>query len=151
MSCHSFVQNHTVTTLRGENYHASLPTMSEAAWNSILDYDSARRLEWIGDAVMAGRLSLKVYEMFPNGQFDFYTVVRSYVLSNLTFTHLMQTICDSGVGGSTALPSNKSSANIFESIVGAFYKENKAGHEFNAWFDDTFTPLIQAAEAAFRG
>lgn len=59
-----------------------------------------------------------------------------------------------GVAGSTSFPEGKGSADIFEMIAGAFYKETTANgseYDFHTWFDDTFTPLIYAADAAVRG
>jgi hypothetical protein len=49
------------------------------------------------------------------------------------------------IGGSTTFPDGKSSADAFEMVVGAFYKEmldSDLEHQFHDWFDDTFTPLI---------
>jgi hypothetical protein len=57
------------------------------------------------------------------------------------------------IGGSTTFPDGKSSADAFEMVVGAFYKEmldSDLEHQFHDWFDDTFTPLIYAADLAFR-
>lgn len=51
-------------------------------------------------------------------------------------------------------PAGKDPANLFETVVGAFYREKRESgweHDFEEWFDDTFEPLIEAAEAAFRG
>ncbi|KAJ7444909.1 hypothetical protein FB451DRAFT_73989 [Mycena latifolia] len=161
MSCHSFVQNHILAVITGVGYSAKLPAASEEAWDSILADGSTseaerRRLEWVGDSVMRGRTSLKVYEMFPQGNVDLYTTVRSFVLSNATFRQLMQKIGAVGVGVSspTSFPAGKIPADIFEMVVGAFYNEKRETgyeHEFDEWFDDTFMPLIEAAEAAFRG
>ncbi|KAJ7046988.1 hypothetical protein C8F04DRAFT_1062398 [Mycena alexandri] len=152
-SCFTLVQTHLVSVIDGATFHAKLPEMSEESWDSISDANASesRRLEWLGDSAMAGRLSLKVYEMFPEGEVDFYNLLRSYVLSNVTFTHLMQKI---GTDVSIMFPEGKMSADVFEMVVGAFFKEKLYEgyeHEFHEWFDDTFEPLITAADAAFRG
>ncbi|KAJ7709709.1 hypothetical protein B0H17DRAFT_868931, partial [Mycena rosella] len=151
------VQNHLVATIDGPRYHAKLPTMSDEAWDSISDDGSIfkaerRRLEWIGDSAMSARTSIKVYEMFPHGGVDFYTVVRSFVLSNETFSHIMQKIGPLCLACVAPFPAGKYPADLFETVVGAFYKEKRESgweREFDEWFDDTFTPLIEAADAAF--
>ncbi|KAJ6597082.1 hypothetical protein DFH09DRAFT_858278, partial [Mycena vulgaris] len=150
------VQDHIVATINHAGHCAQLPTMPEEAWDSVLDDDSQqrRRLEWVGDSVMRARMSRKVYEMLPEDSVDCYDVLRSCVLSNVTFRHLMQKIGASGVGGAaTPFPKGKCPADLFETVVGVFHEEksdNDQQDEFNEWFDDTFTPLIRAAEAAFR-
>ncbi|KAJ7172299.1 hypothetical protein C8R46DRAFT_1348745 [Mycena filopes] len=152
-SCDRWVQHCIVSTIDGPSYRAMLPEMSEQSWNSISDADHSegRRLEWVGDSALAGRLCMKVYEMFPDGEVDFYSLLRSYVLSNRTFNQLIHKI---DTDGSIPLTEGKISADVFEMVVGAFYKEKvhqDREHEFHDWFDNTFTPLIHAADAAFRG
>jgi len=100
--------------------------------------------------MLAGRISLKAYEMVSDGNVEFYSIVRHCVVSNLTLTHLMQKIA---ADAATTCPTNKTAADVFEAMAGALYKEhyeNGSQHEFNAWVDDTFMPLIETAKAAFR-
>ncbi|KAF8124400.1 hypothetical protein K438DRAFT_1047592 [Mycena galopus ATCC 62051] len=154
-ACRAFVQKRILAVINTEAYHVQLPVMSEEAWDSISDDsdDSAsenRRMEWLGDAMLAGRISLKAYEMVSDGNVEFYSIVRHCVVSNLTLTHLMQKIA---ADAATTCPTNKTAADVFEAMAGALYKEhyeNGSQHEFNAWVDDTFMPLIETAKAAFR-
>ncbi|KAJ7775090.1 hypothetical protein B0H16DRAFT_85346 [Mycena metata] len=152
-SCFSSVQAHLVSVIDCTTFDVKLPAISEESWELVSDATNSesRRREWLGDSAMAGRLSLRVYEMFPEGEVEFYNLIRSYVLSNVTFTHLMQKI---GTEVSMTFPQGKPSADVFEMVVGAFYTEKLyegCEHEFHEWFDDTFEPLIMAADAAFRG
>ncbi|KAF7363606.1 Ribonuclease III [Mycena sanguinolenta] len=155
ISCHKFVRNQIVSTITGSVYRVQLLTLSEQAWDSISDNsdDSAsenRRMEWLGDGILTGRVSLKIHQMFPDGVVEFYHIARESLTCNFTFTHLMQKI---GAGAAVTCPPNKTSADVFETLVGALYNEhskNGLEHKFYAWFDDTFMPLIKAAEAAYR-
>ncbi|KAJ7632805.1 hypothetical protein FB45DRAFT_913547 [Roridomyces roridus] len=91
-------------------------------------------------------MSLKIYESYPGSMVEFYDLVRGILLSNDVQTHLMQKI-----GAPGDFPSRKSTADAFEMLVGASYTEhrnNETEEEFQTWFDDTFTPLMEAADAA---
>ncbi|KAF8212045.1 hypothetical protein K438DRAFT_1224547 [Mycena galopus ATCC 62051] len=151
----ALVQKCILAVINADAYRAQLPVMSEEAWDSISDGsdDSALendRMEWVGDAMIGGRICFKIHEMFPNEGAGFYSVVRNYVVSNLTFMNLMQKI---GAAAATTYPADKTSADVFETMAGALYKEhsqNGLEHEFNAWVDGTFVPLIAVAGAAYR-
>ncbi|KAF8212029.1 hypothetical protein K438DRAFT_1805827 [Mycena galopus ATCC 62051] len=156
ISCHSFVQSKIVATINSDAYHAHLLTpLSDEAWDSISDDSDRsalenRRMEWVGDGIIAGRITSMLYYMFSKADVEFYHVARDCLVSNSTFKHLMRKIC---AATAVACPASKISADVFETMVGALYKEhykNGLEHKFNAWIDDIFMPLTEAAELAFR-
>ncbi|KAF7363607.1 RNase III domain-containing protein [Mycena sanguinolenta] len=170
MSCQTFVRNRIVSTITAETYRPQLLTLSEKAWDSISDDSDTsasenRRMEWLGDKIIAWRISLKLYEIFSEGDVEFYHVsedkagfaatdhrqiVRESLVCNLTFTHLMQKI---GAATATSCPSNKTSADVFEALVAVLYNEHAKNHledKFHAWFDDMFVPLIEAGYVAYH-
>ncbi|KAJ7271981.1 hypothetical protein B0H12DRAFT_1067045 [Mycena haematopus] len=154
ISCHTPVQNHILWTITADTYRPRLPKLSEQAWDSISDdsdnsASTNRRMEWLGDSIISGRISWKLCEMFPAGNVEFYHTVKKYLVSNLTLTGLMRKIA---IVEETC-PLSKTSADVFETLVGALYSEHSQhGQEYKlyAWFDSTFVPLIIAAEAAYR-
>ncbi|KAJ7632804.1 hypothetical protein FB45DRAFT_515687 [Roridomyces roridus] len=147
-TCRGFVYDHVVSVVDGPDYHPNLPPLSDD-WDDS-DPEENRRFEWLGDSALAIRMSLKIYEMCPGAKVEFYDLVRGILLSNDVQTHIMQKI---GTPGD--FPSQKSTADAFEMLVGASYTENLyhdqgMAEDFHNWFDDMFTPLVQAAEAAHR-
>ncbi|KAJ6502355.1 hypothetical protein C8R45DRAFT_976358 [Mycena sanguinolenta] len=155
MACQTFVRNHIVSTITADTYRVQPFNLSEQGWDSISDdsEDSAqenRRMEWLGDDIIAGRISLKIYEMFSDGNVELYHTMRESLVCNFTFKHLMQKI---GVAAAISCPWNKTSADVFETLVGALYNEHAKSHledKFYAWFDAIFMPLIEAGYIAYQ-
>ncbi|KAJ6502354.1 hypothetical protein C8R45DRAFT_616970 [Mycena sanguinolenta] len=153
--CHAAVQKLITATINDDTYRVQLLTLTEQAWDSISDdsdhsASENRRMEWVGDGIIAWRISFKLYETFSQGDVEFYNAARSCLVSNLTLTHLMQKIA-----AAAAIPCflNKTSADVFETLVGALYVEYAKSHleyKFYAWFDDIFVPLSKAADTAYR-
>ncbi|KAJ6502353.1 hypothetical protein C8R45DRAFT_616977 [Mycena sanguinolenta] len=149
-SCHAFVQKRIITAIKDEAYRVQLLTPSEQAWDSILDDSDRsikenRRMEWLGDGIIAGCISSKLCEMFPKAAVEFYHVARDCLVSNITFTYLTRKI---GADLAIACPPNKTSADVFEILVGT-HSKNGLKHKLDAWLDDIFIPLIKEAEAAY--
>ncbi|RPD55842.1 hypothetical protein L227DRAFT_579327 [Lentinus tigrinus ALCF2SS1-6] len=168
---HAILQRAIERAINKPDYTASLPPLSEVTWKKLLEgTHQARaendRLEFVGDALMYATLAPVLYAQYPNGTPHFYTCLRAVLHSNATFSSLAEKLDIMAVSnrvlqaltkrtfGEGALAPNKSkpevkmTADMFETIIGAYYLENgfKALCE---WVEEIYSPLIEVVAETF--
>jgi len=94
-----------------------------------------QRLEFLGDSVFGLVVTDYIFERFPQEREGFLTKLRSRLINN----NIMKTFC-TDLGWQKYNKNNKNLADLFESIVGAFYK--KKGYKKTYKFLVTF--LLEA-------
>ncbi|KAJ4002392.1 hypothetical protein F5050DRAFT_1802344 [Lentinula boryana] len=113
-----------------------LPQLSRTTWDTIInDSDERERLEFVGDFYMAAAVGESLCCYLPNGSPHQYTVARSALTSNSTYSAIMHRL-----GLSNSQNGRKSLGDAFESIIGAKKKENLAS--LDDWFQTYYVQLI---------
>ncbi|KDQ50738.1 hypothetical protein JAAARDRAFT_199731 [Jaapia argillacea MUCL 33604] len=154
-----YVQHAILSTISDPKYVFEVPVtvMSDLPWH---DRMRCERLEFLGDAIIYALVSTRLFQLIPNGDPNIYTVLRSFLLSNLTFYTLKLKIDALLLSKQTGLPPDipsspfdssfdKEYADDFESLIGHYYL--KAGSEaLDKWLGTVFRPLLDAAAGAYH-
>ncbi|KAI0698419.1 ribonuclease III [Cerioporus squamosus] len=167
----SILQRAIEKAINKPDYTASLPPLSEKTWLKILAYThQARaeneRLEFVGDALMYATLAPQLYAQYPNGTPHLYTCLRAVLHSNATFSLLAEkldimavsdrvlqaltqrTFGEGALAPSKTKPQVKTTADMFETIIGAYYFDNGFEALYH-WVLEIYAPLIKVVAETF--
>ncbi|OCH96060.1 ribonuclease III [Obba rivulosa] len=168
---HTTIQESILALISHQHFNAALPPLTDATWAAILTPSPTRdmhneRLEFLGDALMYATIGRLLLAQIPDGSPHLYTCIRGALHSNRTFSRLAEkldilAVSDSvlkaltlrtfGEGNPARLknkPETKATADLFETIIAAYYLD-RGFEALCEWVNDIYTPLIDAANAAF--
>ncbi|KAJ3987758.1 hypothetical protein F5890DRAFT_1495541 [Lentinula detonsa] len=140
-SPYSQLQKKLFKLINQADFDFFLPKLSRTTF--INDSDERERLEFVGDFYMAAAVGESLCRYLPNGSPHQYTVARSALTSNSTYSAIMHRL-----GLSDPQNGRKSLGDAFESIIGAKKKENLAS--LDDWFQTYYVQLIMYIANACR-
>ncbi|KAJ3883329.1 hypothetical protein F5051DRAFT_391873 [Lentinula edodes] len=130
------LQNKLFRFIDQADFDFALPKLSRPTWEIIInDNDERERLEFIGDFYMAAAVGENLCRCLPNGTPHQYTVARSALTSNSTYSAIMKRL-----GFSNPQDDRKSPGDAFESIIGAKKKEDSVS--LDKWFQTYYMRLL---------
>ncbi|KAJ3826173.1 hypothetical protein EV361DRAFT_888240 [Lentinula raphanica] len=132
------LQKKVLKRIEQAEFDFSLPTLSRQTWKILInDNDERERLEFVGDFYMAAAVGESLCHYLPDGSPRQYTVARSALTSNLTYSAIMNRL-----GLANPSDGRKTTADAFESIIGAKKKEDVA--LLDTWFETYYVQLIKS-------
>ncbi|KAJ4486040.1 hypothetical protein J3R30DRAFT_3443466 [Lentinula aciculospora] len=133
---YAHLQNKLFELIDQASFDFTLPKLSRLTWETIInDNDERERQEFIGDFYMSAAVGENLCRCLPDGSPHQYTVARSALTSNSTYSTIMHRL-----GFNNPRNDRKSLGDAFESIIGAKKKEDLAS--LDAWFQTYYLRLL---------
>ncbi|KAK7468818.1 hypothetical protein VKT23_003318 [Stygiomarasmius scandens] len=139
-SSYKIIQKHVSLHIHSAAFqYLKLPILSPETWDAIQTDDAeCSRLGFLGDALMNTFVAECIYRvMKQQGDAGVFTAARSALTSNQTFGQIMRRLGCSDAQGKI----QKSEADVFETIVGGYFKE-KGADLVKEWQETNYTPLV---------
>ncbi|THH34057.1 hypothetical protein EUX98_g163 [Antrodiella citrinella] len=169
---HLEIQTALNAAIANPSFSGALPPLSEDGWRKLVVSHTSEtaaendRLEFLGDALMYATIGKLLYTQCPQGSPHLYTVLRSALHSNATFSKLAEKLDVFAVSkvvlnaltaqtfgeGSLVRPKPrlaiKKTADLFEAVIGAYYME-RGFEALYEWVNEIYAPLIVIAKKSF--
>ncbi|KAJ7510058.1 hypothetical protein B0H11DRAFT_2215882 [Mycena galericulata] len=134
------IQAHLITSIHDPTYKPIRPPTKTSV--SKIPRWKKERLELYGDTLLRFRLTSLLFHEFPERGPDFISSINGALLSNHTFTNILNKA--DGHSDPNGFPVKKHVADEFETAAAHSYFQ--LGYiKFEAWFLDTFIPLVGQA------